>query len=131
MTLNGTSKAAATASFYAPTASGTSGQFLKSSGAKASPTWETVTIPTKSSWNYDDVYVKYSAAQSLTDAQKTQARTNIGAGTSSLTIGSTASTAAAGNHTHSTTLATDNGAATVTMAPDTTYKLSTGGTNVV
>lgn len=28
------------------------------------------------------MYVKYSAAQSLTDAQKTQARTNIGAGTS-------------------------------------------------
>lgn len=41
------------------------------------------TIPTKSSWNYDDVYVKYSAAQSLTNAQKTQARSNIGAGTSS------------------------------------------------
>lgn len=43
------------------------------------------TIPTKSSWNYDDVYVKYSAAQTLTDAQKTQARSNIGAGTSSFT----------------------------------------------
>ena len=42
-------------------------------------------IPTKSSWNYDDTYVKYSAAQSLTDAQKVQARTNIGAGTSSFT----------------------------------------------
>ena len=40
------------------------------------------TIPTKSSWNYDDTYVKYSTAQSLTEAQKTQARTNIGAGTS-------------------------------------------------
>ena len=131
VTLNGTNKSATTASFYAPTSSGTSGQFLKSSGANASPTWETVTIPTKSSWNYDDRYVKYTAAQSLTDAQKTQARTNIGAGTSSLVIGSTASTAAAGNHTHSTTLATDSGTATVTMAPNETYKLSTGGTNVV
>ena len=39
------------------------------------------TVPTKSSWNYDDTYVKYSAAQSLNDTQKTQARTNIGAGT--------------------------------------------------
>ena len=39
--------------------------------------------------------------------------------------------AAAGNHTHSTTLATDSGTATVTMDPDTTYKLSTGGTNVI
>lgn len=35
------------------------------------------TVPTKSSWNYDDAYVKYSAAQSLTDAQKKQARNNI------------------------------------------------------
>lgn len=34
-------------------------------------------VPTKSSWNYDDTYVKYSAAQSLTDAQKKQARNNI------------------------------------------------------
>lgn len=131
VTLNGTNKGASDASFYAPTSYGSSGQFLKSAGENAAPTWETVTIPTKSSWNYDDMYVKYTAAQSLTDAQKTQARSNIGAGTSSLAIGTTASTAAAGNHTHSTTLATDSGAATVTMAPDTTYKLSTGGTNVV
>ena len=42
-------------------------------------------IPTKSSWNYDDSYVKYSAAQSLSNAQKIQARNNIGAGTSSFT----------------------------------------------
>lgn len=130
VTLNGTSKSATTASFYAPTSSGTSGQFLKSSGSGA-PTWETVTIPTKSSWNYDDVYVKYNASQSLTDAQKSQARTNIGAGTSSLAIGTTSSTAAAGNHTHSTTLSTDSGTPNITMAPNTTYKLSTGGTNVI
>ena len=36
----------------------------------------------------------------MTDAQKAQARTNIGAGTSSLTLGTTSSTAAAGNHNH-------------------------------
>lgn len=131
VTLNGTNKGASDASFYAPTSYGSSGQFLKANGKNNAPTWETITIPTKSSWNYDDVYVKYSAAQSLTDAQKTQARSNIGAGTSSLAIGTTASTAAAGNHTHSTTLATDSGAATVTMAPNETYKLSTGGTNVI
>ena len=40
-------------------------------------------IPTKNSWNYDDQYVKYNAAQSLTDDEKAQARNNIGAGTSS------------------------------------------------
>ena len=40
------------------------------------------------------------ASQGLTDTEKTNARANIGAGTSSLVIGTTASTAAAGNHTH-------------------------------
>ena len=85
VTLNGTNKGASDVSFYAPTSYGSSGQFLKSSGENAAPTWETVTIPTKASWNYDDVYVKYNASQSLTDAQKTQARSNIGAGTSSFT----------------------------------------------
>ena len=44
--------------------------------------------------------VVYYTAQTLTNAQKTQARTNIGAGTSSLTLGTTSSTAAAGNHNH-------------------------------
>ena len=85
VTLNGTNKGASDVSFYAPTSYGSSGQFLKSSGENAAPTWETLTIPTKASWNYDDVYVKYNASQSLTDAQKTQARSNIGAGTSSFT----------------------------------------------
>ena len=54
--------------------------------------------PTKSSWNYDDVYVKYSASQSLTAAQKTQARSNIGAGTSNLTLGTSSSTAYRGDY---------------------------------
>ena len=71
-------------SIFAPETAGEEGQILKSKGYGA-PVWETVTIPTKASWNYDDVYVKYTAAQSLTDAQKTQARSNIGAGTSSFT----------------------------------------------
>lgn len=38
VTLNNSSKAASTASFYAPTSSGTSGQILKSNGSTA-PTW--------------------------------------------------------------------------------------------
>lgn len=45
-------------------------------------------VPTKSSWNYDDTYVKYSATQSLTPAQKTTARSNIGA----ITCGSSTTT---------------------------------------
>lgn len=40
VTLNGTSKAATTASFYAPTGAGTSGQLLKSAGSGA-PVWIT------------------------------------------------------------------------------------------
>lgn len=52
--------------------------------------------------------VRYDAAQALTGAQQTQARANIGAGTSNLVIGITGTTAAAGNHTHT---ATDIGAA--------------------
>ena len=40
VTLNGTSASASTASFYAPTGAGTSGQILKSSGSGA-PTWAT------------------------------------------------------------------------------------------
>ena len=105
--------------------------YVASGSGQANKVWKTDANGNPAWRNDDDIYVKYSAAQSLTDAQKTQARTNIGAGTSSLTIGTTASTAAAGNHSHSTTLATDTGTPTVTMAPDTTYKLSTGGTNVV
>lgn len=38
VTLNGTSKAASTASFYAPTGGGTAGQYLRSNGTGA-PTW--------------------------------------------------------------------------------------------
>lgn len=41
--------------------------------------------------------VRFDAAQTLTAPQQTQARTNIGAGTSSLAIGTTGTTAAAGN----------------------------------
>lgn len=43
VTLNGTSKAASTASFYAPTGSGDTNQVLISSGANSSPTWTSTT----------------------------------------------------------------------------------------
>lgn len=45
VTLNGTSKSASTASFYAPTSGGTSGQVLKSNGTSA-PTWQAETTYT-------------------------------------------------------------------------------------
>lgn len=47
VTLNGTSKGASTASFYAPTAAGTAGQFLKSNGTGA-PVWADMSINVES-----------------------------------------------------------------------------------
>lgn len=75
--------------------------------------------------------VRYDASQELSADQKTQARSNIGAGTSDLTIGTTASTAAAGNHTHNITLASDTGTSTVTLAHGGKYKLTAGGKSVI
>ena len=50
---------------------------------------------------HDDRYVLFDTnSQGLTDAQKSNARTNIGAGTSSLTLGTSSNTAAHGNHAH-------------------------------
>lgn len=46
------------------------------------------------------------ASQGLSSTEQSNARANIGAGTSSLALGSTASTAAAGNHTHPANLKT-------------------------
>ena len=77
---------------------GTSGFYQLDFPAKAGTFALTSDLPTKSSWNYDDVYVKYNASQSLTDAQKTQARSNIGAGTSNLTLGTTSTTAYRGDY---------------------------------
>ena len=50
---------------------------------------------------------------------------------SSLALGTTSTTAAKGDHTHTTTLATDSGTATVTLAHNTVYKLTAGGTSVI
>jgi len=52
VTLNGTSKAAATASLYAPTSYGSSGQFLKANGENNAPTWANLaTVATSGSYN--------------------------------------------------------------------------------
>lgn len=86
----------------------------------------TVTAADVSAVRYD------TASQGLTDTQKGNARTNIGAGTSNLTIGTTSTTAAAGNHTHTTAIASDSSSGTVVaLAHDTQYKLTAGGTSVL
>lgn len=71
------------------------------------------------------------ANQGLTDTEKSNARTNIGAGTSNLTLGTTSTTAAKGDHTHTTSLATDTGTSTITLAHNGKYKLIAGGTSVI
>ena len=79
-------------------------------------------------------YVRYdTASQGLSTTQKSNARTNIGAGTSNLTLGGngSASTASHSDHTHTTTLATDTGTSSITLAHDGKYKLTAGGNSVI
>ena len=71
------------------------------------------------------------ASQGLTNTEKSNARANIGAGTSNLTIGTTSTTAAAGNHTHSASLVTDTGTSAITLAHGGKYKLTAGGSSVI
>ncbi len=77
--------------------------------------------------------VRYDTnAQGLTDTQKGNARTNIGAGTSNLALGTSSTTAAKGDHTHTTSIASDSSSGTVvTLAHNTQYKLTAGGTSVL
>lgn len=86
----------------------------------------TVTAADVSAVRYD------TASQGLTDTQKSNARTNIGAGTSNLTLGTTSTTAAKGDHTHTMSIASDSSSGTVvTLAHNTQYKLTAGGTSVL
>lgn len=71
------------------------------------------------------------ANQGLTDTEKRNARTNIGAGTSSLALGETATTAAKGNHTHSLSMAADTGTSSVSLSANSKYKLTAGGSTYV
>ena len=50
---------------------------------------------------------------------------------SDLAIGTTATTAAAGNHTHTTSLASNTGTSTVSLSANSKYKLTAGGTSVI
>lgn len=52
-------------------------------------------------------------------------------GTSNLTIGTTATTAAAGNHTHATSIAASTGTNKLSLAANTKYAITAGGTSYV
>ena len=66
--------------------------------AKTKPTYNASEVGLGNVGNFKAVSTV--ASQGLTNTEQSNARAHIGAGTSSLTIGTTASTAAAGNHTH-------------------------------
>ena len=75
--------------------------------------------------------VRYDTAQSLNDTQKTQARSNIGAGTSSLTLGTSSTTAAAGNHTHTISIASSTSTSQIPLDANTKYSITAGGNSYV
>lgn len=111
VTLNGTSAAKSTASFYAPTGAGTSGQLLKSNGSGA-PTWFTPSYVTSSG------VTSITPGNGLLNGTGTSAITSTG--TLNLNYGSSASavatTAAAGtantvsrsDHVHSISVVNNN-----------------------
>lgn len=73
-----------------------------------------------------DAKVVLYTSQSLTTLQKSTARSNIGAGTSSLALGNTATTAAAGNHNHDSVYLKLTGG-TITGGLSVTQGISVGG----
>ena len=75
--------------------------------------------------------VSTEASQGLSTTEKTNARNNIGAGTSNLALGDTATTAAAGNHTHTLSIATSEGTSSLTLAYDSKYVLTAGGSTFI
>ena len=89
VTLNGTSKAANTASFYAPTSAGTSGQILTSNGS-GTPSWTAAPISIEYT-TIDQAITDINATlaqnalvkvqQTLTSSEKTQVLTNLGIST--------------------------------------------------
>ena len=50
---------------------------------------------------------------------------------SNLALGTTSTTAAAGNHTHTASLAEDTGTSAITLAASGKYKLTAGGSSVI
>jgi len=92
----------------------------------STPRIETAAVTTNSTYAASTAFVnnlidakvvKFDSAQELTNDQKTQARANIDSASS--------------GHTHTTSLASDSGTASITLAHGSTYKLTAGGTNVI
>ena len=84
-------------------------QVSQAAGGQVTVTNRTITLPNATTWS------------TITGKPSTFAPT----------IGTTATTAAAGNHTHTTALATDTGTSSITLASAGKYKLTAGGTSVI
>ena len=116
VTLNGTSKAGTTASFYAPESAGTSGYYLKSSGSGA-PTWASFpTIPSKMS---DVASITVTAISA--DTSSSCSITGSGNAGKSQTIIYTNSSGSDKTVTVPTTYKTPNGAAIELTCPNGGY----------
>jgi hypothetical protein len=75
--------------------------------------------------------VSTEANQGLDSTEQANARANIGAGTSSLVLGTTSGTAAEGDHTHTASMAVSADTVDIALAAGTTYKITAGGDDVV
>ena len=73
----------------------------------------------------------YDSNNKIQRATAAQTRAIIGAGTSSLSLGTTATTAAKGNHTHTATIAESTGTNELTLKHGTKYALTAGGDTFV
>ena len=80
----------------------------------------------------DTTYSSKSAASGGTDVSLvTTGEKYTWNNKSNLTIGTTSTTAAAGNHTHEISIATDSGTNQLTMAANTKYKITAGGSSYI
>ena len=80
----------------------------------------------------DTTYTSQAAASGGTDVSLvTTGEKYTWNNKSNLAIGTTASTAAAGNHTHTTSIATSTGTNQLTLAANTKYAITAGGTSYI
>lgn len=124
----------------------TTKKFLRMTGtgsAGAAPAWDTVTKSDVGLGNVENTALSTWAGSSnittigtLSSGTVPWARlSNVPSASTStagiIQIGSGASNAAAGNHTHTTSIATDSGTNQITLALGTKYKLTAGGTSYI
>lgn len=121
VTLNNSDKGATTASFYAPTAGGTSGQFLVAAGSTSAPNWKTL-----GSHSYTPAGTV--SVSTNTSTNKTATVSAASSGTVTYTPGGTNS-APTFNGT-AATIVVSGGSGTATYTPAGTIAVNTAGSTV-